>query len=204
MPLQFIFDYRSPYAYLASTRLPSLDSAIDYQPIDILAVMQKVNNRPSPECPAKARYAMLDADRWARQYNVPMRPNTALMRAMGRKTFDGSLLSRAGLAARDLGVFDRAHPALFEAVWASDQDLLSAEGRAEFLRSRDIDADIWSRAEAPNIHDQLAHNNEDAAVRGVFGVPSFFVDTELFFGNDRLDFVRAALLSKSTQEGGHL
>lgn len=48
-----------------------------------------------------------------------------------------------------------------------------------------------------DIRDRLAQYNDDAAARGVFGVPSFFVGTELFFGNDRLDFVRTALRSSA-------
>ncbi|MEM5428649.1 2-hydroxychromene-2-carboxylate isomerase [Cupriavidus oxalaticus] len=197
MALQFVFDYRSPYAYLANTRVADLDVGIDYRPVDVLMVMRQVNNQPSPECPAKARYARLDAGRWAGLYGVPLAPNAALLQAMARKDFDGTWLSRAGLAAIELGVFDMAHPALFEAAWASSGDLLSAEGRAAFLRQRGIDADIWHRAGATDIHDRLAQLSSDAADRGVFGVPAFFVGTELFFGNDRLDFVRTALQSSA-------
>lgn len=202
MSLQFVFDYRSPYSYLANTRLSSLDEPIDYQPVNALAVMRKVNNRPSPECPPKARYAMKDAGRWARLYGVPLAPNPALMQAMRAGSFDGALFCRAGLAAMDLGVFERAHPALFEAIWAARDDMLSDEGRASFLVQHGIDADIWHRAESTDIREWLAQNDEDAATRGVFGVPSFFVGEELFFGNDRLDFVRAALQTSITQ-GAH-
>ncbi|WP_454734720.1 DsbA family protein [Cupriavidus necator] len=202
MALQFVFDYRSPYAYLASTRVADLATDIEYQPVDILAVMRKVNNRPSPECPAKARYARLDAGRWARHYGVPLTPNAAVMQAMAKQAFDGAWLCRAGLAAIELGVFDLAHPALFGAMWAGHDDLLSAEGRATFLRARGIDADIWDRAESADIRDRLAQQSDAAAARGVFGVPSFFVGTELFFGNDRLDFVRATL-QPSITEGVH-
>lgn len=199
MLFKFIFDYRSPYSSLANMRLADFPEVIDYQPVDILAVMREVNNRPSPECPAKARYASLDAGRWARHYGVPLTPNKAVIRAMAKGDFDGTLLCRAGLAALDLGVFDIAHPALFEAIWAADDDLLSAEGCAAFLRKRGIDADLWAHADSSAIRERLARNNEDAVAGGVFGVPSFFVGSELFFGNDRLDFVRAALESSATQ-----
>ncbi|MGO4327111.1 MULTISPECIES: DsbA family protein [unclassified Cupriavidus] len=66
--------------------------------------------------------------------------------------------------------------------------------------SSEPNVDVWRRAEGSDIRDRLAGNNQDAAARGVFGVPSFFVDSELFFGNDRLEFVRAALSSKSIQK----
>lgn len=202
MILQFVFDYRSPYAYLASTRLPSLDVPIDYRPVDVLAVMRAVNNQPSPACPPKARYSRTDAGRWARLYGVPLAPNAALMAAMKTGDFDGTLLTRAGLAALELGVFEAAHDALFAAVWAGNDDLLSASGRGDFLARNGIDADIWHHTESPAIHERLALNNEHAVSHGVFGVPSFLVGDELFFGNDRLDFVRAALQS-TTREGAH-
>lgn len=202
MILQFVFDYRSPYAYLANTRLPSLNAPIDYRPVDVLAVMRAVNNRPSPECPAKARYSRKDAGRWARLYGVPLAPNAALMGAMKTGDFDGTLLGRAGLAAIELGVFEAAHDALFAAVWAGEDDVLSASGKAAFLTRNGIDADIWQRADSPEIRERLALNDEHAVSHGVFGVPSFLVGGELFFGNDRLDFVRAALQSP-IREGAH-
>jgi len=68
MRIEFIFDYRSPYSYLANTQLKGLGADVDYKPVDIVAVMKKVNNQPSPLCPPKARYAGIDAARWARLY----------------------------------------------------------------------------------------------------------------------------------------
>ena len=193
MNLQSVFDYRSPYAYLANTRLPGLNHPVSYFPVDILAVMKQVNNQPSPACPPKARYSGIDAGRWAALYQVPFAPNGALFQAMRDGQFDGALLVRAALAATEAGVFDVLHPALFKAVWAGNDDLASAQGRIDFLRALDVDADIWQRADSAAIREQLAANDDAAAQRGVFGVPTFFCDDEMFFGNDRLDFVRAAL-----------
>lgn len=202
MALQFVFDYRSPYAFLASSRLAAMAEVVDYFPVDILAVMGKVNNQPSPECPAKARYSALDAGRWARLYDLPMAPNVALFKALRTGAFEGSWLSRAALAALDLGVFEGVHSALFDALWAGNDDLASAQGRTGFLRKHGIDVDIWGLADTLAIREKLAANDEVAAARGVFGVPSFFVGDELFFGNDRLEFVRAALAASSSKTLG--
>lgn len=65
MQIEFVFDYRSPYAYLANTQLSNLTHPIDYVPVDTLTVMKAVNNQPSTECPAKAKYARIDIARWA-------------------------------------------------------------------------------------------------------------------------------------------
>lgn len=193
MHLQYVFDYRSPYAYLANTRLAGLNTPVSYLPVDILAVMKKVNNQPSPACPAKAKYSGIDAARWAALYGVPFAPNGTFIQAMRAAQIDGSSLVRAALAAQQFGTFELVHTALFEAVWAGSDDLVSAQGRTAFLQKLGIDVDIWQVADSPAIREQLSANDEDAAQRGVFGVPTFFCDNEMFFGNDRIDFVRAAL-----------
>lgn len=193
MSFQFIYDYRSPYAYLASTQLATLPAEAQYVPVNIVAVMDIVGNQPSPKCPPKAKYAGMDAARWARLYKVPLNPNRELMRAMAKGELAADLLSRAACAAQDLGVFTQVHDALFTAYWGVPYDLVSSEGRTAFLREQGVDADIWQRAEDGDIHEQLRVNVEQAAEQGIFGAPSFLVGDELFFGNDRLEFVRAAL-----------
>lgn len=193
MNLQSVFDYRSPYGYLANTRLPGLNHPVDYFAVDILAVMKQVGNQPSPACPPKMKYSGIDAARWAALYQVPFAPNAGLFQAMRAGELDGALLVRAALAAQQLDVFDTLHPALFAAVWAGEDDLASASGRTAFLRKLAVDADVWSLADSPAIQEQLAAHNDQAVSRGVFGVPTFFCDDEMYFGNDRLDFVRAAL-----------
>ncbi|WP_440465718.1 2-hydroxychromene-2-carboxylate isomerase [Pseudomonas sp. YH-1] len=198
MHLQFVYDYRSPYAYLANTQLASLNHPVEYCAVDIVAVMKKVNNQPSPACPAKSRYSGVDAGRWAALYQVPLKPNSRLFKALRSQEFDGSLFSRAGIAAQLLGAFEVVHPTLFEAIWAGDDDLLSVDGRKAFLERLGVEVDIWQIADSAPVREQLAEANDEAASRGVFGVPTFFCGDEQFFGNDRLDFVRAAL--KSAQE----
>jgi 2-hydroxychromene-2-carboxylate isomerase len=198
MRLEFISDYRSPYSYLANIKLKTLGISIDHKPVDIVAVMKLVNNQPSPMCPPKARYSALDAGRWAKLYGARFSPNRLLLGAMGAGTFDGSLLSRAALVAQEIGIFDQVNDAFFEAVWASDDDLVTDEGRSTFLRSRGIRADdLWQRASAPQLVQLQIQQAEEAADRGVFGAPTIFVDDEMFFGNDRLGFVEARLRGKS-------
>jgi 2-hydroxychromene-2-carboxylate isomerase len=200
MQVEFLLDYRSPYGYLANTQMKALTSVV-YRPIDILAVMNKVNNQPSPLCKPKAHYAGVDARRWAKHYGVAFSPNGALLQAMETRQFDGALLARAALAARELGVFGQVNDMLFEAVWAGSDDLVTEEGRSAFLRDRKIAAtDLWPLASTPKIVERLAKQSQEAADRGVFGVPTFFVEGEMFFGNDRLSFVRARL--QETSMGG--
>ncbi|HEP8424931.1 TPA: DsbA family protein [Pseudomonas aeruginosa] len=195
MRLQFVYDYRSPYAYLADTQLASLNHPVKYLAVDIVAVMKAVNNQPSPACPAKSKYSGVDAARWAALYQVPLKPNTRVFKALRSQEFDGSLFSRAGIAAQLLGIFEVVHSPLFKAIWAGDDDLLTVGGRLEFLERLGVEVDFWQIADSAPVREQLAEANDGAASRGVFGVPTFFCGDEQFFGNDRLDFVRAALNS---------
>lgn len=199
MRVEFFLDYRSPYTYLANTQMPTLGAAVDYKPIDILNVMRMVNNQPSPVCPPKSRYAGYDAARWARHYGVAYAPNKALFKAMGTGQLEGALLVRAALAAQELGAFERVSGALFRAVWAGTDDLASDDGRAAFAAAHGVD-ELWRLAADQVIADRLAAQDREAANRGVFGVPTLFVGTEMFFGNDRLDFVKATL-NGPTMEG---
>lgn len=192
--IEFISDYRSPYSYLANGKLKTMEVSVDHKPLDIVAVMKLVNNQPSPTCPPKARYAAIDAHRWAKLYGVEFSPNRALFDAMMAGAFDGAMLSRAALVAQQLGIFDRVNDALFEAMWAGDDDLASEEGRKSFLQTRRIAADdLWRLASEPEIVKLQTVQAKEAAARGVFGAPTIFVDDEMFFGNDRLPFVEARL-----------
>ena len=201
MHIQFVLDYRSPYCYLANTQLQAMGVPVDYGPIDIVAVMKMVNNQPSPMCPPKAKYSNIDAMRWAKKYDVPYSPNWALLQAMRQDEIENTLLSSAGLAAQQLGVFESVNKALFEAVWVGTDNLATKAGRSAFLSDHAIPAALWDVAGSPEIEQLLAANNERAAQRGVFGVPTFFVGDEMFFGNDRLDFVRAMLPQKTGPTG---
>jgi len=198
MRIEFISDYRSPYSYLANAKLKTMEVDVDHKPLDIVAVMRLVNNRPSPECPAKARYSGIDAPRWAKLYGVEFSPNQALLKAMSAGAFDGATLSRVALVAQRLGIFDQVNDALFEAMWAGDDDLASEDGRSRFLRKRNIAADdLWSLGSEPEIVRLQAEQAKAAADRGVFGAPTIFVGDEMFFGNDRLSFVEARLNGSS-------
>jgi 2-hydroxychromene-2-carboxylate isomerase len=193
MQVQFILDYRSPYAYLANTQIMSMGVQIEHKPVEIVSVMKRVNNQPSPMCPPKAKYAGLDAARWAKRYGVPYSPNRPLLEALRTGQLKSDLLSRAGIAAQKLGAFQQVNDALFGAVWGCSAALTSAVDRLDFLTSRALPLELWDIAESAEIQELLAANGEQAIAQGVFGVPTFFVDGEMFFGNDRLDFVKAKL-----------
>ena len=193
MHVQFVLDYRSIYSYLANSQVKTLGVTVDYELVDIVAVMKHVNNQPSPLCPPKLRYSLIDAGRWAQRYDLPLAPNRALLNAMKEGHLPNALLSRAGLAAQRMGVFERVNDALFNTVWTGTGDLATNEARLQFAADHDIPAALWEVADSPEVVALLSENNERAISNGVFGVPTFFVGQDMFFGNDRLSFVKDKL-----------
>ncbi|SCW87674.1 2-hydroxychromene-2-carboxylate isomerase [Pseudomonas peli] len=186
--VEFFFDFVSPYSYLAYSQLESLPADISLRPMHVLSVMNAVGNTPTTvTCSAKGRYAAADLARWARRYGVALkRPD---MRAM-----NNAACARAVLAAPSSEVAWQITTALFNACWRDGQTLTTTAEVLDALAAAGIEtASLADLIDASETIEQLEKNNREAAERGVFGAPSFLLGESLFFGNDRLDFVREQL-----------
>jgi 2-hydroxychromene-2-carboxylate isomerase len=186
--IEFFFDFVSPYTYLAHTQLQALDAEIVYRPMALLKVMEAVGNAPTTILSkAKGAYAMKDLGRWAARYGVPLTPG-------GMRTNDSALCGRAVLAANRLGKAKEAAVAIFHAFWGAGVPLTNDDQVLAVLAEAGLDAAaLRPLLGAPEIAAELAANTQEAAERGVFGSPTFFVEGDMFFGNDRLDFLRERL-----------
>lgn len=184
----FHFDYRSPYSYLAMTQTGDIDMTL--HPFDVVDVMKRVGNTPTTiTCKAKGQYASIDLGRWALRYGVPMSRNPQM------REIDGRRLLRATLAIPDGPERRKAVAALFEAMWAEPAPLVSPADIAALLKSAGVagSAALVEQMDGDALEGQLDAANAAAAERGVFGSPTFFVENEMFFGNDRLAFMRDAM-----------
>ena len=125
--------------------------------------------------------------RWATKLNVPFVPNPAFpVRSV--------TLMRAALIAQDTGVFPRFHQAMWRAMWVDAQNLADPAVVTEALMRADLDAQAIMRAtQDDTVKAHLKANCDEALARRAFGLPTFFIGEEMFFGNDRLDFVEDAL-----------
>ena len=187
--VDFYFDFRSPYSYLANTRLRAIGVEPRYRPMDVLAVMQQVGNTPTTVvCAAKGRYARADLQRWASRYNV------AFQRPKDPRAIDARRLLRAVLKAAERGQDGSVVDAIFAARWARGGDLGTLEDLVQALTTTGIDPDpIVSGVDDDGLDRQLTEATHAAGELGVFGAPTFVVGGEMFFGNDRLDFLREHL-----------
>ncbi len=189
--IEFLFDYGSPFSYLASLQIEGFakrnNATIAYTPILLGAVLKATGNASPMAVPAKGRYMATELRRWADRYNVPFKPNPYpfLSNTLG--------LMRGAVAAQKIGFFPIYHRAVFRAVWAEPQDLGDEAILRSLVTMAGLPAELIIAAGRQDVKDSLRENTERAVARGVFGAPTFFVGNEMFWGNDRFDFVEEAL-----------
>ena len=193
--VDFYFDVVCPYAYLAHTQLPRIaaehGATLAYHPFRILELMQIVGNRPTKiECRNKGKYAGADLQRWTKRYKVDFARNPH------SKSFDFAELDRGALVAIEDGRGAEYVTAVFAAIWGKPEDLSQRSVLIDVLTRAGFDANrLLERASAEATIAQLDAETKAAAERGVFGAPAIFIGDQMFFGNDRLDFVVDALRS---------
>lgn len=193
--IDFYFDFPSPYAYLAHTQLRGIaaehGARIVYHPFRILELMRIVGNRPTTiECKNKGKYASADLQRWVKRYKVDFSRNPH------SKTFDFAELDRGALVAIGDGRGAEYVTAVFAAMWGKPGDLSQRSVFVDVLNRAGFDGQrLLERASTDAVIAQLEAETNAAAERGVFGAPTMFIGDQMFFGNDRLDFVADALSS---------
>jgi 2-hydroxychromene-2-carboxylate isomerase len=189
----FYFDFPSPYAYLAHTQLPRIaaehGATIVYHPFRILELMKIVGNRPTTiECKNKGKYAGADLQRWVKRYKVDFSRNP------NSKSIDFAELDRGALVAIEDGRGAEYVTAIFAAIWGKPEDLSQRSVVFDVLSGAGFAGEqLLERAGADAVIAKLDAETRAAAERGVFGAPTIFVGDQMFFGNDRLDFVVDAL-----------
>ena len=190
---EFFFDVGSPTAYLAWTQLPALcaqaGATLLARPMLLGAVFQATGNASPAAVPAKGRYMRDDLARFAARYGVPFAHNPAF-------PINTLLLMRgaAGLQLRSPQQLDAYLRAVFAAMWVDARDMNDPAMVAGVLQAAGFDpAVLLALAAEPEVKDALRKTTEEAVQRGVFGAPTVFVGEQMFFGQDRLDFVRDAL-----------
>lgn len=191
--VEFFFDLGSPAAYLAYKRLPAIceaaEATLHWRPMLLGGVFQATGNQSPVNIPAKGRYLFADLQRFARRHDIPFRQNPhfpintlTLMRIA------------TGLQLREPQRFGPYVDAVFRAIWADALDVNDPAVVAGVLRQAGFDADaLMALAGDAQVKQRLKDDTQEAVARGVFGAPTFFVDGEMYWGQDRLDFVKEAL-----------
>jgi 2-hydroxychromene-2-carboxylate isomerase len=190
--IEFWFDFGSPTTYLAHTQMPKLaadtGARVHYKPMLLGGVFKAAGNQSPVMVPAKGRWMGTDLQRFARRYRVPFKFNPHF--PINTLTL---MRGAVGLQMREPDRFMPYVEAVFRAMWVEPVNLGDAAVLAATLGAAGFDAAPFQALVAdPDVKAQLIANTEAAVARGVFGAPTCFVGDEMFFGQDRLDFVREA------------
>jgi len=191
--VEFFFDFGSTASYLAYTQLPTIaqhcGASILWRPMLLGGVFKATGNSSPVNIPAKGRWMKEDLDRWARRYGVTFAFNPYFP--------INTLTLMRGAVAMQLyqpDAFAQYVDVIFKAMWASPRNLGDATVLKETLEKARFDGErFMTWVSDPEVKSRLIANTEEAVARGAFGAPTFFVGKQMFFGQDRMDFVREAL-----------
>lgn len=194
--VEFLFDFGSPNAYLASKALPAIEkrtgARFQYVPV-LLGGIFKATGNVSPviaeaNIKNKPQYGMLEIQRFIKKHGLT------------KFTFNSHFpvntlqIMRGAIAAEMDGVLPKYFEVVAAAMWEDSKKMDDADVIKAVLDAGGIDgAHILARIQEPDVKAKLVANTEDAVNRGAFGIPTFFVDGEIYFGKDRLRDVEEAI-----------
>ncbi len=180
--VDWYFDFVSPYSYICLHRLDQLSGArIAYRPVLFAGLLDHWGQKGPAEIPAKRKWTYRWCTWWARELGIPFR-------FPARHPFNPLSYLRLALAA---GPSERVVRRIFAALWTSGGDALDESLVRSLCTEFAVGETQLAAAKEP-----LRIATAEAAERGVFGVPSFVIDGEVFWGADSIDFAKAFLADK--------
>ncbi|QEX21928.1 2-hydroxychromene-2-carboxylate isomerase [Hypericibacter adhaerens] len=185
-PIEFYFDFSSPYGYLASCQIDDLAArhgrTVRWRPFLLGVAFKETGQKPLVEQPLRGPYHLHDFARSARRLGLPFRLPTPF-------PFAAIAASRAfyWLEARDAALANRFAKRIYQRIFGEGQVPADAAALAELAAPMGIDgAALAAGINDPAIKDRLRQATDEAIKRGVFGSPFIYIDGEPFWGHDRL------------------
>jgi 2-hydroxychromene-2-carboxylate isomerase len=184
LSVDWYFDFVSPFSYICLHRLEELPAQVSYKPVLFAGLLNHWGQKGPAEIPAKRRWTYRWCTWWANELGITFRFPAA-------HPFNPLQHLRLALAC---DAKPEAVKRIFDALWMSGANANDPGRFSDLCKNLGIDE---ARLSAPEVKDQLRKNTEEAAANGVFGVPSFVIDGEVFWGADAVDFVKAFLKDTS-------
>jgi 2-hydroxychromene-2-carboxylate isomerase len=209
--IEYFYSVRSSFTYLGAARLNALARkhglTILHRPIDLLKLIDALGPvkdahpadrsytgaRVFEACPIRERYTRIEYRRWGDYLGLEINPDP--VHHNGPRELPSGAVIVAQLHGLDA---DAVSHAILQALWRDDRDIADPAVVAEILDGLALGvagATICEKAMMPSVQQQLAENTRIAAEKGVFGAPTYIYRDELFFGQDRLDFLERAILA---------
>jgi 2-hydroxychromene-2-carboxylate isomerase len=187
--IEMIFDFVSPNGYMAWFPLKDIvarhEAELTITPVFLGGMHRLTGNEPpmirDAHIKGKNEYAALEMQRFIKKHELTR------FKLNAKFPFNSITIQRLLLVAQEVGRDHELIDFMLPKVWEEGLDAEDPEAIAEVLGGTEFDAGkMLARTQDPEVKQQLITNTENAVERGVFGIPSFFVEGELFFGKDRL------------------
>jgi 2-hydroxychromene-2-carboxylate isomerase len=180
--VDWYFDFVSPYSYVSLHRLKEFSHPVIYKPVLFAGLLNHWGQKGPAEIPAKRRWTYRWCTWWAKDLGIPFR-------FPAEHPFNPLQHLRLALAC---GSRPEAVKRIFDSIWTSGGNATDPQRFEALCRELQI-----APAQLQQVKDGLRKNTDEAAARGVFGVPSFVVGDEVFWGADSVEFVKAYLSDRS-------
>lgn len=187
--LDFYYDFGSPNAYFAWKALQGVSERtgleVTMHPVLIGGIFKLTNNQPPWQAfgnvPSKMKYMQLEIQRFIKDHNL------AAFKFNSAFPVNTLLAMRAAIAAQKAGVHDVYYPAAFKAIWEDDKNISQPDVLAEVLNEAGLDgSSLVEATQIPAIKQGLMEATQACVDRGVFGLPTFFLGDDIYFGKDRV------------------
>jgi 2-hydroxychromene-2-carboxylate isomerase len=198
--VDYYFAPHSPWTYLGHQRFIDLimshEAAMNLKPVDLGQVFPVSGGLPlAKRAPQRQAYRIMELKRWREFVDLPLNLEPKFFPVNPELA---SLVIIAAGANRS-GVAPSLAFDLMRAVWVEERDIADVETVKNIIRAKGLPADeLLARATAPETKATYEALTKEAMDRGVFGAPTYVYRDELFWGQDRLDFLDRALAKKGS------
>ena len=189
MKVDFIFDFASPNAYFCHKLIPIIEDRTDvsfnYIPCLLGGIFKLSGNQPPfmafADIPNKNAYQMIEIERFVKQHELTK------YQFNSNFPINTVQIQRGSIAAQELNVFDQYLDVVITAMWEDSKNLNDLDILKATLNENNMDVEaIFNIVNSQECKDKLIANTSAAVERGAFGVPTFFLDDQIFFGKDHL------------------
>jgi 2-hydroxychromene-2-carboxylate isomerase len=182
--IDWYFDFVSPYSHICLHRLKEIPGSITYRPVLFAGLLNHWGQKGPAEIPAKRQWTYRWCTWWARELGIAFR-------FPGAHPFNPLHYLRLSIAC---GNRPEAVQRIFDFIWTTGEDPGDARRFSQLCSDLEVSE---GKLSTPETKDALRKNTDEAAARGVFGVPSFVIDGEVFWGADAIEFVKAFIADRS-------
>jgi len=186
----FCFDFGSPYSYLAYNYLSPIKETgaqIDLKPVLLGGIFKATGNQPPATVQKKGEYMFKDIQRWANKLDISFKMNPYF-----------PILTvphmRGAILAQKKDILEDYMQSMFDSMWLKGLNLNDQEILTQVASESGIDPNDFAEGiSSDEIKDELRVNTQFAIDKGAFGVPTYFLENEMFWGIDSIKFLLDSL-----------